>query len=158
MAEPRARVGSGASRLRGRPASDDPRADRDSNITTPLSRLRDRLTAAEYAVTGMLLDGLSLAQIAATRGTTYRTVASHIGSVFRKLRVSGRAELIARLTALDTITVASTEGTDDSLARQERDVEDALWSAAEDMWAATSEALVSAQLRASALLHTLEGS
>jgi DNA-binding NarL/FixJ family response regulator len=40
-----------------------------------------------------VLDGLSNRTIAQVRGTSVRTVANQIASVFRKLNVTGRAEL-----------------------------------------------------------------
>jgi DNA-binding CsgD family transcriptional regulator len=59
-------------------------------------RLLEQLTPAEHAVACSLVTGLSHAQIARERGCSSRTVASHLSSVFRKARVSGRRELVAR--------------------------------------------------------------
>lgn len=54
------------------------------------------LTDAERAVARGLLAGRSNVEIAAARGTSARTVANQIQSVFRKLGVASRAELAAR--------------------------------------------------------------
>jgi DNA-binding NarL/FixJ family response regulator len=56
--------------------------------------LRD-LTSAEVAVVEQLLMGASNEEIAQSRGTSIRTVANQVASVFRKLRISSRAELLA---------------------------------------------------------------
>jgi DNA-binding NarL/FixJ family response regulator len=55
------------------------------------------LTKAEGAVLRQLLQGQSNAQIARLRGTALRTVTNQISSLFRKLGVHSRTELIARL-------------------------------------------------------------
>jgi len=54
-----------------------------------------RLGAAEREVLCHLLDGKSNAEIAHLRGTSLRTVANQIASVFRKLGVVSRAEIAA---------------------------------------------------------------
>ncbi len=54
------------------------------------------LTAAEHAVLSSILDGLTNAQIAARRGTSPRTVANQVATLFRKLGVRSRSELAAR--------------------------------------------------------------
>src|SRR5688500_2067656 len=51
------------------------------------------LTVAERAVVEMLLAGLRTSKIAKERGTSVRTVANQIQSVYRKLKVSSRGEL-----------------------------------------------------------------
>lgn len=53
------------------------------------------LTDAEREVVAAILDGKSNAAIAAARGRSPRTVANQINSVFRKLGVGSRAELVA---------------------------------------------------------------
>ena len=55
------------------------------------------LTAAESEVVRLLLEGQSNRTIAAARGTSVRTVANQVASIFRKLAVSSRSELVARL-------------------------------------------------------------
>ena len=54
------------------------------------------LTAAEREVITALLEGQSYAEIARRRGRSVDTVAKQAGSVFRKLGVSSRSELVAR--------------------------------------------------------------
>ena len=55
------------------------------------------LTAAEQEVLLHLLDGRDNASIAAVRGTSPRTTANQVASIFRKLRVKSRAELAAKI-------------------------------------------------------------
>jgi DNA-binding NarL/FixJ family response regulator len=55
------------------------------------------LPAAELAVIRGLVEGLCYEEIARRRGTATRTIANQIGAVFRRLRVSGRNELVQRL-------------------------------------------------------------
>lgn len=59
--------------------------------------LPDALTAGERAIVASILAGMSNAAIAERRGTSARTVANQIASIFRKLGVRSRAELAARL-------------------------------------------------------------
>jgi len=56
------------------------------------------LTAAERGVLELLLRGRSNSEIAAARGTSARTVANQVASIFRKLGVSSRAELSSKLS------------------------------------------------------------
>jgi DNA-binding NarL/FixJ family response regulator len=63
------------------------------SLPSPAAQLPNVLTAAERHVAGLVLDGLSNRTIAQVRGTSVRTVANQIASVFRKLNVTGRAEL-----------------------------------------------------------------
>jgi DNA-binding NarL/FixJ family response regulator len=60
----------------------------------------DALSPAECAVAGLLLEGLSNAEIAARRRSAVRTVCNQIASVYRKLGVRSRAELATRQRAL----------------------------------------------------------
>lgn len=55
------------------------------------------LPPAELAVIGSLIEGLTYQEIARARGTSTRTIANQISAVFRRLRVSGRNELVHRL-------------------------------------------------------------
>lgn len=55
----------------------------------------DGLTEAERHVTVDVVDGLSNQQIARRRGTATGTVAKQIASIFRKLGVGSRRELMA---------------------------------------------------------------
>jgi DNA-binding NarL/FixJ family response regulator len=63
----------------------------------PDRQLRRVLPAAELAVIRRLVEGLAYAEIARERGTSTRTIANQITAVFRRLRVSGRNELVQRL-------------------------------------------------------------
>jgi DNA-binding CsgD family transcriptional regulator len=53
------------------------------------------LTGAEADLLARLLQGASNRDIAAARGTSVRTVASQLASLYRKLGVRGRTELLA---------------------------------------------------------------
>jgi DNA-binding CsgD family transcriptional regulator len=64
-----------------------------TEISTPVS-----LTDAERRIVGQLLRGRSDREIARLRGTSPRTVANQLRTLFRKLGVSSRAELVARLS------------------------------------------------------------
>ena len=54
------------------------------------------LTLAERKVALALLEGLSNAKIACLRGSSSRTVANQVASLYRKLGVRSRAELASR--------------------------------------------------------------
>ncbi len=58
---------------------------------------RGPLTFAERDVLRLLIEGQSRTQIAAARSTSARTVANQMGSIFRKLGVSGRRSLLSSL-------------------------------------------------------------
>lgn len=55
------------------------------------------LSAAEREVLRWLLQGETNAQVAARRQTAVRTAANQVASIFRKIGVTSRAELAARL-------------------------------------------------------------
>jgi DNA-binding NarL/FixJ family response regulator len=59
----------------------------------PLSAFRP----SERAVAEAIVDGLSNAEIARTRGTSQRTVANQVASLFQQLEVQSRAELVRRV-------------------------------------------------------------
>lgn len=61
------------------------------------ARWPECLTQAERAVAELVLDGASNAEIAAARGTSRRTVANQIATIFRKLDASSRVDLAARI-------------------------------------------------------------
>lgn len=67
------------------------------SLPRPDLHLAGLLSRAELEVTGMLLQGKTHAEIAAARGTSARTVANQLASIFAKLNVSGRLELITTL-------------------------------------------------------------
>ena len=54
----------------------------------------DALTRAELAVATALIEGASNREIAAARGSSVRTVANQVASIFRKLGVRSRGELV----------------------------------------------------------------
>jgi DNA-binding CsgD family transcriptional regulator len=64
---------------------------------TPAS-LPDTLTPAEREVVELVLAGSSNQQIADARGASYRTVANQLASIFKKVGVSSRVELVAKLS------------------------------------------------------------
>jgi DNA-binding CsgD family transcriptional regulator len=66
---------------------------------TPPAAVAAQLTPAERAVATLAIEGLSNADIAARRGSSARTVASQLASVYLKLGAGGRRELRARFAA-----------------------------------------------------------
>ena len=58
----------------------------------------DQLTTSEKAVARAVIDGLSNAEIAQRRDRSPRTIANQVKTIFRKLGVSSRAELVGELT------------------------------------------------------------
>jgi len=57
-----------------------------------------RLTARESRILSLLTHGLASKQIARQLGISVYTVNEHLGSLYRKCDVTGREELIGRLT------------------------------------------------------------
>ncbi|MEI9950270.1 MAG: helix-turn-helix transcriptional regulator [Pseudomonadota bacterium] len=55
------------------------------------------LTSRESQVAGLLVEGLSHAGISAHCKISIRTVANHLAAIYKKLRVSGRLELLCKL-------------------------------------------------------------
>jgi DNA-binding NarL/FixJ family response regulator len=66
-----------------------------------------RLTIAELDVTLAVLAGQGNGEIAMQRRTSLRTVVNQLAAVFRKLGVSGRLELVSRLTLPGSCTSPS---------------------------------------------------
>ncbi len=64
--------------------------------------LSRRLSAGELAVASLLVEGKSYVEIARRRGSAVRTVANQIASVYRKLGISGRIDLLCYLIALNS--------------------------------------------------------
>jgi DNA-binding NarL/FixJ family response regulator len=58
----------------------------------------EKLTPAEEQVAWALLAGFSNAEIALLRGSSSRTVANQVASLFRKLKVRSRSEMAAQWT------------------------------------------------------------
>jgi DNA-binding CsgD family transcriptional regulator len=67
------------------------------SIPRPDLALAPWLAPAEHAVIGLLIEGHGYAEIAQARHTSIRTVANQVASAFRRLGVSGRAELLCLL-------------------------------------------------------------
>ncbi len=61
--------------------------------------LPNSLTKAERAITQLVAKGISNRDIAARRAVSVRTVENQLTSIFRKLGVASRAELLAKLFA-----------------------------------------------------------
>jgi len=77
------------------------------SVPRPDARLCELLPPAEGAVIRGLVEGASYREIARSRGTSMRTIANQIAAVFRRLRVSGRSELMLRLLADDMYEVGA---------------------------------------------------
>ncbi|MEO1059978.1 MAG: AAA family ATPase [Actinomycetota bacterium] len=57
------------------------------------------LTATECEIAGLLAEGLTNAEIAQRRGSSRRTVESHLGRIYRKLGIEGRVKLTVEAAA-----------------------------------------------------------
>jgi DNA-binding NarL/FixJ family response regulator len=75
----------------------DERELRVVSVPRPDRRLARVLPPAELIVIRWLIEGLPYREIAERRGTSTRTIANQITAVFRRLRLSGRNELVHRL-------------------------------------------------------------
>jgi DNA-binding CsgD family transcriptional regulator len=67
------------------------------SFAAPETRLPESLTPCEREVALLVLQGASNAEIAKRRGTSPRTVANQMASMFRKLGVGSRVELVKLL-------------------------------------------------------------
>lgn len=67
------------------------------SVPRPDTAFDSLLSPAQASVARLLVDGKSHAQIAASRGSSIRTVANHLAAVFQRLRVSCRLDLICCL-------------------------------------------------------------
>ncbi|WP_307448421.1 MULTISPECIES: helix-turn-helix transcriptional regulator [Microbacterium] len=78
-----------------------------AQVATPDTQARQpvtatvRLTRTELATADLLLGSLSLVEIARKRGVSLNTVKSQVRSIYQKLGVTGRAEAVERLAAVD---------------------------------------------------------
>ena len=70
------------------------------SVARPVLKLADLLSGAELEVTVRVVEGLNHEAIARARGTSKRTIANQIAAAYRKLGVSGRAELINQVMQL----------------------------------------------------------
>lgn len=69
------------------------------SVARPDKALAGSLPPAELAVIRSFVEGASYSSISSERGTSPRTIANQITAVFRRLKVSGRGELMLRLFA-----------------------------------------------------------
>src|SRR5690606_7471433 len=67
------------------------------SVPRPDTELGAILSGAEHAVARLLVEGKSYAEMAWLRGTSVRTVANQVASIFQKTGVSGRAEFLSAL-------------------------------------------------------------
>lgn len=67
------------------------------DFPVPVAILPAALTDAEQEVALLVFQGATDEQIAAKRGSSAKTVSNQLGSIFRKLGVSSRAQLVLRL-------------------------------------------------------------
>jgi len=86
----------------------DARELRVIGTARPDRALSALLPTAELSVIRSLVEGLSYEEIAQVRGTSTRTVANQVTAVFRRLRVSGRNDLVQRLF-IDEVVARQTE-------------------------------------------------
>jgi len=107
---------------RARPFADSALRDRFQgdqgtivSLPRPELRLTSVLTRAELEVCSILLQGQTHAEIAARRGTSTRTIANQLASIFTKLNVSGRLEL---LTTLARGRIRASSGASRNTAKQ----------------------------------------
>jgi DNA-binding CsgD family transcriptional regulator len=72
-------------------------------LSFPISapKLPSSITRAEREVVSFLLQGMTNFEIAEQRRTSARTVANQVASIFRKLGVSSRSELVGLLSGSD---------------------------------------------------------
>jgi len=72
-------------------------------LSVPLPKLRypEGTTQAEQEIIDLVLEGLTVREIAEKRGVSARTVTTQLGVIFRKAGVNSQAELIAVMTAQD---------------------------------------------------------
>jgi len=83
---------------------DSARRFRVVSVARPDGRLAPILPPAEFAVVRGLLEGRNYLQIAATRGTSTRTVANQVAAAFRRLGVSGRGSLLDHVVSASQVT------------------------------------------------------
>jgi DNA-binding NarL/FixJ family response regulator len=65
-------------------------------VSASLEKTQDILTAREQEVVKWAIRGMTNKEIAAHLGISDKTVKTHLGSVFNKLKISRRSELIRR--------------------------------------------------------------
>lgn len=70
------------------------------SVPRPTLKLAEALSGAEREVTVRVVEGLDHEAIARMRGTSKRTIANQIAAAYRKLGISGRAELVNQVMEL----------------------------------------------------------
>jgi DNA-binding NarL/FixJ family response regulator len=92
-----AALAAGADRLTPSVAWWRPSRDGEMEVWVPRpdESLRASLSEAEFEIARLVMQGLCHQEIAARRDRSERTIANQVHSVFSKLRVSGRFQLIA---------------------------------------------------------------
>lgn len=94
----------------GREADEGPRVSRMRVggeeiivLSVPLPKLQypEGTTPAEQEIIDLVLQGLTVKEIAERRGASFRTVTTQLGTIFRKAGVNSQAELIAAMIAGD---------------------------------------------------------
>lgn len=125
-------------------------------VSRPQAALAGTLTRSEFAVAWAMLEGRSTAQIARARGVSTRTISDQLSTVFSKVGVSGRLQLLSAL-ARESVTEAVTTRTIATEASPDDDADRMLWAAARDMWRSATSALTRADAQAQALRVALEG-
>lgn len=91
-------------------AATSPRPYRVVSVARPDLDLGPALSTAEYAVARLLVEGKSYAEMALLRGTSVRTVANQVASVFQKVGVSGRSEFLSSLVRSPRFAALASEG------------------------------------------------
>jgi DNA-binding NarL/FixJ family response regulator len=84
-------------------ASSGSGCDRIAILSFAIGAGAEALTEAESDVVRAIFEGHSNATIARARGAAVRTVANQVASVFRKLGVQSRAELVASAALMVTV-------------------------------------------------------
>ena len=69
-------------------------------LSIPLPELHypEDTTSAEQQIIDLVLQGLTVKEIAEQRGVSLRTVTTQLGAIFRKAGVNSQAELISMMT------------------------------------------------------------
>ncbi|HKY39291.1 MAG TPA: helix-turn-helix transcriptional regulator [Polyangiaceae bacterium] len=67
------------------------------SVERPELRVSSKLSASQYHVIGRIVEGWTYAQIAQERRRSSRTIANQVAGAFRRLGVSGRAQLVSLL-------------------------------------------------------------
>jgi DNA-binding CsgD family transcriptional regulator len=68
------------------------------------------LTVRERQVLGLLAEGRTNQQIASVLGISDRTVGSHVGSIYRKLRVNNRVDAAREAIRLGVVEAGRSDG------------------------------------------------